>query len=45
LSPKIWWIIGKASNPQTPKFAHQVNEGTLVLVIKAGEIPKYRFNI
>jgi hypothetical protein len=21
LSPKIWWIIGKASNPQTPKGA------------------------
>ena len=45
LSPKIWWIVGRASNPQTPKFAHQVIEGTSVLIIKAGEIPKYRFNI
>ena len=28
LSPKIWWIFGKASNPQTPNGALQENERT-----------------
>jgi len=30
LSPKIWWIFGKASNPQTPKGAHQKTDGASI---------------
>jgi len=40
LSPKIWWIVGKASNPQTPNDAQQVIAGASVPTTCLGAVPK-----
>ncbi len=40
LSPKIWLLFGKASNPQTPNDARQINERASVPRAGAGETPK-----
>jgi hypothetical protein len=45
-SPKIWWIVGKANNPQTPNVARSSKWAGLQLSTGSrGATPKHCFNI